>query len=57
MIERILKTLEENGISTNRETIETILNGNGTKADGTIEDLKETLRNYTNESEDFINSI
>lgn len=43
MANRIYKALKANGIDTTLETIETILNGNGTKADGDIYDIIETL--------------
>lgn len=57
MINRIIEALNESGITADIEALETILNGNGTPADGTREDLIETLRNYTNASEELINSI
>ena len=43
MAKRIYKALKANGIDTTLETIETIINGNGTKADGDICDIIETL--------------
>lgn len=43
MANRIYKALQANGIDTTLETIETIINGNGTKADGDIYDIIETL--------------
>lgn len=43
MARRIYKALKANGIDTTLETIETIINGNGTKADGDIYDIIETL--------------
>lgn len=43
MAKRIYKALQANGINTTLETIETIINGNGTKADGDIYDIIETL--------------
>lgn len=43
MANRIYKALKANGIDTTLETIETIINGNGTKADGDIYDIIETL--------------
>ena len=43
MASRIYKALKANGIDTTLETIETIINGNGTKADGDIYDIIETL--------------
>lgn len=43
MARRIYKVLKANGIDTTLETIETIINGNGTKADGDIYDIIETL--------------
>lgn len=43
MANRIYKALKANGINTTLETIETIINGNGTKADGDIYDIIETL--------------
>lgn len=43
MANRIYKALQANEIDTTLETIETIINGNGTKADGDIYDIIETL--------------
>lgn len=43
MARRIYKALKANGVDTTLETIETIINGNGTKADGDIYDIIETL--------------
>lgn len=43
MSKRVFDALTAHGISTTLETIETIINGNGTKADGDICDIIETL--------------
>lgn len=43
MSKRVYETLTAHGIETTLETIETIINGNGTKADGDIYDIIETL--------------
>ena len=46
LINSIYRIEKANGLDINKEDIETILNGTGTKADGTIYDIIETLRDY-----------
>ena len=60
MIKRIYNLLKENGINTDVNIIEAILNGNGTSADGDILDIIETIRNYcqqTDEATAIINEL
>lgn len=60
MANRIINLLNKNGITSDPDTIETIISGNGTKADGTIDDILQTIICYceiTDEVETIINEL
>ena len=60
MANRIYNLLTLNGIKSDASTIESILSGKGTKADGTIEDILDTIINYceiTDDTADIINEL
>lgn len=43
---RLEKVFTDNGIIVNMDNVKTIVEGNGTKADGSIYDIIETLTDY-----------